>query len=243
MSLSIVWRGAAEVRQRFGWQAASLHMLHHVLNRFMFFDCLEVIVLDRPDLRPLPAEHRARFTSRLATREDLVRLHEQPDWAIGSDKLRAFDQGDQCVLSLLDGRIAGYTWVHALGQPELIAGLQLRLPERYLYNYAGYTSPEFRGAGLQSMRHHSVLEQPEWRERSGLVGYVRWINFPSQKGQGRSGYRKVGSIWLLGSHQCYAAWFTPALQHLGIARLQQRAPTRADESPVAVPLHGAHPDV
>jgi hypothetical protein len=235
MSLANVWQGAAEVRRRFGAPAAALHLLHHVVNRFVFFDCLEVIVLERRDLRPLPAEQQARFSSRLATRDDLVQLHAQPGWDIGSDKLRAFDQGDQCVLSLIEGRIAGYTWVHALGRPELIAGLQLRLPDRYLYNYAGYTAPEFRGAGLQSMRHHSVLEQPDWRERHGLVGYVRWINYPSKKGQGRSGYRKVGSIWLLGSHRRYAAWFTPALQRLGIARLQPRpGQTTPDEAPAKV---------
>lgn len=220
MSLATVLQGAKDVRARFGWRAAGLHLLHHLLNRVMFFDCLEVILLERSDLKPVPEAQRARFDARLATRAELEVLQQREGWGIGADKLQAFDAGDPCVLSLLDGEIAGYTWVHARGMPELIPGLQLHLPAPYLYNYAGFTAPASRGAGLQSLRHHSVLEQPTWADRRGLIGYVRWVNFPSKKGQGRSGYRKVGAIWLLGSRHRYAAWFTPSLRRLGIGRLR-----------------------
>lgn len=233
MSPRNAWQRIAELRQRFGWSAVLLFLVHAAINRVMFFDWLDIIVLDRDTLRPMPSAQAARFTARIATRDELAAMRSDPQWEINDEKLRNFDAGDNCVLSLLDGQLAGYTWVHTRGQPELMPGLRLGLPPNFLYNYAGLTASAHRGAGLQSMRHHSVLNQPDWRDRDALLGYVRHVNFASRKGQSKSGYRKVGSIWLLGHQRWYATWLSPSVRRLGISHAAAGALDAEPPAPAA----------
>ena len=134
-------------------------------------------------------------------------------------KLALLHAGDTCLLSLVDGCIAGYTWVHTRGRPQIMPGLQLQLPADVLYNFAGFTHPTFRGAGLQSRRHEAVLQQRCWADRPVMMGYVKATNFASRKGQTRSGYRKIGSVVVLGTRGHFLTWLSPALRRLGMRRL------------------------
>ncbi len=99
----------------------------------------------------------------------------------------------------------------------------IAVPDSYVYNYAALTLPEFRGLGLQPYRHHQLLDSGLWHDKRGLLGYVFQTNYASRKGQAKSGYRRIGSIWLLGSRRHYLTWFTPALRRLGIRRLRPAA--------------------
>lgn len=145
-------------------------------------------------------------------------MRQDPRWDISDERMRYFRTGDVCLLSYVDDRLAGYTWVHAQGRPELIPNLVIAVPGDYLYNYAGLTLPEFRGAGLQPYRHHAVLNQAQWKDRKGLLGYVRYTNMASRKGQEKSGYRRIGSMWLLGSRRHFAVYFSRSLKAMGIRR-------------------------
>lgn len=211
--------GLSEVRARFGTGAAIQHLLHRLLNTLMFFECMNIIVLDRAQLRPLDPALTAKLASRLATLADLEAMQARPELGIHATKIGYFKAGDSCLLSYAGDKLAGYTWAHTLGRPELIPGLVISVPDSYLYNYAALTLPEFRGLGLQPYRHHQLLNSGLWQEKRGLLGYVFQTNFASRKGQAKSGYRKIGSIWLLGSKRHFIAWFSPALRRLGIRRL------------------------
>lgn len=214
----------------FGWGAALLYLAQELVNGLCFFDCLHVIVLNRDALKPPQDARGPVCESRVASREDLQLLAADPRWAIDATKMSYFEAGDTCLLSCVDGQPAGYTWVHTSGRPEIIPGLRLELPQDYLYNYAALTLPEFRGAGLQSHRHHAVLGQIEWQDRVGLIGYVRATNFSSQRGQSKSGYRKIGRIWLWGRRRRFLAIFSRPLTQMGIKRAGSGHP----EIPVAV---------
>jgi len=214
-------RSARDVYVRFGWMAAARFLLDGMLNTFMFFDCLHIIVLDRAALKPLPAGG-CTFDSRVATEAELNSMGADPRWEINDTKMSSFRMGDSCVLSFVDGQPAGYTWVHTAGSPELIPGLTLNIPAEYVYNYAGLTLPDFRGAGLQTYRHHSVLNHERWQNRRALLGYVRATNFASQRGQSKSGYKKVGNLWLLGTRNHFIAIPSRSLGELGIRRLSPR---------------------
>jgi len=109
--------------------------------------------------------------------------------------------------------------VHTRGEPELMPGLRLRVPGTYLYNYAGFTHPSFRGVGLQSHRHRAVLERDEWSDRSALLGYVFATNFASRRGQAKSGYRDIGTIRLLGSRERFLVWPSSSLRRIGVERM------------------------
>jgi hypothetical protein len=208
-----------DVRGRFGTGAAIQHLLHQLLNTVMFFECMNIIVLDREQLRPLGPALTVKLTSRLATLEDLEAMQANPELGIHATKIGYFKAGDSCLLSYAADKLAGYTWTHTLGRPELIPGLVISVPDSYLYNYAALTLPEFRGLGLQPYRHHQLLNSGLWQDKRGLLGYVFQTNFASRKGQTKSGYRRIGCIWLLGSKRHFITWFSPALRRLGIRRL------------------------
>lgn len=205
--------------KRFGLSAAVKGGLEGIVNAFIFVDCLHIIVLERAALKPLSPEAAKRFSSRVAAPEELARLSKEPRWEIDEAKLRFAAMGDTCILSLVDGHPAGYTWAHTLGRPELIPGLTLSIPSQFVYNFAALTLPEFRGVGLQPYRHHSVLDNERWKDKGALLGYVRATNFASQSGQTKSGYRRIGKIWLLGTRRHYAALFSKSLRDLGIRRI------------------------
>jgi len=208
-----------EMRTRFGTRAAMHHALFRLLDSVMLFKRMDIIVLERDHLQPLDPALTARFSSRLATLTELEAMQADPRLGIHAGKLQSFRAGDSCLLSYVDGRLAGYTWAHTLGHPELIPGLEVSVPAQFLYNYAALTLPEYRGLGLQPYRHHQLLSNGLWQDKRGLLGFVLHTNFASRRGQAKSGFRKIGSIWLFGSRRHFAALFSGSLRRLGIRRL------------------------
>jgi len=187
------------------------------INLLVYYARLDIIVLDRSNLRPPPQKSTDNISARIASRDDLIQMQDDGGWDITEAKWQNFSIGDSCLLSYMGGDLAGYTWVHTEGHPELVPGLVINVPAYYLYNYAGFTHPDFRGRGLQGYRHHSVMEQ--WPTAQTLLGFVDSLNFSSKRGQGKSGYRTIGSIWLLGSRKRSLAYFSRSLRELGIKRL------------------------
>jgi hypothetical protein len=149
--------------------------------------------------------HRPQITTALADEGTLAELRRRGDWAIDEIKLAHWREGDLCLLSLVDGQPAGYTWVHERGCPQILPGLRLRLPPGMLYNFAGYTHPGFRGLGLQGLRHRAVLEHPRWASADTLLGWVKTTNHASRRGQARSGYADIGRVLTLGAGT--RAWY------------------------------------
>jgi hypothetical protein len=185
----------------------------------MLCEWIHIIVLDRDQLKPLDPAMIARFSSRLATLSDLEAMQDDPRFDLRPSKLNRFREGDSCLLSYVDGKLAGYTWAHTLGRPQLIPGLTISVPDQFLYNYAAVTLPEFRGLGLQAYRHHQLLSSDLWQDKRYLLGYVLHTNFASRSGQAKSGYRIIGSVWLVGGRRHFVAVFSGAVRRLGIRRL------------------------
>lgn len=226
-------RSVARTWRRHGVWAACQWGLEALINGIVPFERLHIIELQRDaavagaGLDTPPAAPRASavaapaFSTRRADEATLDALQKEGGWGIDGTKRALLQAGNTCLLSLVDGRIAGYTWVHTQGQPELLPGLRLQLPEGVLYNFAGFTHPSFRGAGLQSRRHEAVLAQPDWADRPSMFGYVKATNFASRRGQARSGYRKVGMVLQLGSRGRLWTWLSPGLRQRGLRRLEE----------------------
>jgi len=213
-----------ELRARFGAVKTLKHALFRFINRFVYLDCLHIIVLNRGDLRPLDPANGHRLSTRIATLKDLQEMERQGCWEIQQRKIGFFAQGDICLLSYVDDNPAGYTWAHTQGCPELVPGLRLSVPRDYIYNYAGFTLPEYRGYGLQSFRHHALLNHNKWSDRKGLLGFVIHTNYSSMRGQDKSGYIRIGDIWLLGTKANFCALVGKSLRNMGIRRIQARPP-------------------
>jgi hypothetical protein len=213
-----------QTRRRHGLAAAAGTLLEGLAQIFVRLECVQIIMLERSHAPAPPAQTGGRFGAVLADEATLRALQAQEDWGIDAVKLAALRAGDQCLLSLVDDRPAGYTWVHSRGLPEILPGLWLRLPPGWLYNFAAYTHPAFRGSGLQSWRHAAVLQHPAWQGSAGLVGWVRATNHASRRGQGKSGYVPVGWIARVGLGPWQMTFCSTSLARLGMTCLP--APAR-----------------
>ena len=210
-----------ELRSRFGTTRTLRHAIFRLINRIIYFDCLDIIVLDRDDLKsPDPAKAR-RLSTKIATLGDLKEMEKQGCWNIHKRKIDFFNQGDTCLLSYVDNNLAGYTWAHASECPEFVAGLRLRIPNEYLYNSSAFTHPDYRGYGLQSFRHHELLNLHQWRNKKGLIGFVVHTKYSSRRGQKKAGYKKIGNIYVIGSKSCFYALIGKNLQDMGIKRVNK----------------------
>lgn len=225
-----IWKALKELRTRFGAVKALKHAIFRLINRFMYFDCLHIIVLSRENLRPLEPNKTHRLSTKIATLKDLKEMEQQGCWEIKQKKLEFFDQGDTCLLSYVDNKLAGYTWAHVNGCPELVPGLRLSVPDEYLYNYAAFTLPKYRGCGLQSFRHHELLNQHQWKDKKGLLGFVIHTNYSSRKGQNKSGYKRIGNVWLIGRKSHFYVLINRDLRSMGVKRIYSSSPTGRKKS-------------
>lgn len=214
-----------DLRSRFGAWKSLKHAAYRLINKFFYIDCLHIITLDRENLKPLNPAKTARLSTKIATLEDLIEMEKQGCWKIPQRKIERFKQGDTCLLSYVDNNLAGYTWAHTMGCPELVPGLILSMPQKYLYNYDAFTHPDYRGCGLQSFRHHSLLNHPRWQDKRGLVGFVIPTNYSSKIGQSKSGYQVAGKIWLLGLKRKFHAFIGKDLRSMGIERIVNCLPS------------------
>lgn len=219
MDLRNILRNFRSEASRVGYGKAAWQFLYETVNRLLHIRRFDVIHLTRDHLLPLDPAKYTKHASRLATEADLLRMKEEGTWQIGDELIEGFRNGDACLLSIVDGNLAGYTWVHTLGRPLLIPGLRISIPSDYAYNFAGYTAPAYRGYGLQPFRHHEVLNRPEWRGKVGMIGYVDVTNFSSKKGQSKSGYQRLGRLTLIGSKHHFVVFVSPELKRMGIRRL------------------------
>lgn len=217
-----------KLRSQFGLFKTFKHLAFRLVNRLCYFDCLHIIVLSREDVKPLDADKNQRLSTRMATRKDLEEMQEQGCWHLNRKKMEYFDQGDTCLLSYVDNNLAGYTWAHSNGRPELVEGLRVSVPDEYLYNFAGFTLPEYRGHGLQSFRHRELLTRHRWRNKKGLLGYVVHTNHSSRRGQSKSGYKKIGNIYLIGSKTHFYVHIGKSLRSMGIKRIDADVVNRND---------------
>ena len=219
MDFPSIIRNFKSESDRVGIGKAVWQFLYDAANRLLHIRRFDVIHLTRDHLLPLDPGKYTKHASRLATEDDLLGMKEAGNWQIGDELIRGFRNGDACLLSTVDGKIAGYTWIHTLGRPLLIPGLRISIPSQYAYNFAGFTPPEYRGFGLQPFRHHEVLNRPEWRDKVGMIGYVDVTNFSSKKGQSKSGYQRLGRLTLVGSKRHFVVLVSPELKKMGITRL------------------------
>jgi hypothetical protein len=211
-------RNARVLHRRSGSKAVFGYLLHSVLIRVVDHDRLDVIVLRRSTPKVREPRCDVEISCRPAQAEDLRRMHDSGQWGIDEAKLRWPALGYMCLLSEVDGRIGGYTWAHTLPTAVLMDGLAITVPDDLIYNFDGFTHPDFRGFGLQAARHHAVLDQPGWKEKTGLLGYVVGTNYASRRGQGKSGYVRVGTIWTAQFGKRRYAHFSHRLLAVGVGR-------------------------
>jgi hypothetical protein len=189
------------------------------INRWMRLERLIFVALPRQGLRPPQGNTEVRFSASFASAEQLARLARDPVWQINSVKLDNFRAGDCCLLSFVDGQLAGCGWASTRASMEITPGLIMTLPANYLYSYAGLTLRPYQGLGLQSFRHRTMLEEPRWSHRMGLFSFARHTNFASRASQRRSGFQAAAVVWVIGVANRFVVIRSPGAHRLGLRRI------------------------
>lgn len=214
-------KAAKEYRTRFGTAKMIQHVFFRLVNNQYFcFNCMHFIQLDRENLKPPNPARLHRLSTRIATREDIQEMEKQGCWQLPSKVFERFDRNNYCLLSYIDNNLAGYTWVLDDGDCAVFGDIKLIGPEGYLYNWAGFTLPQYRGHGLQSFRHYELLNHPRWKDKKGLVGYVSHTNYRSKQGQRKSGYIGVGKVYVIGRKSNIHAFIGEELLKNGFKRMK-----------------------
>lgn len=214
-----VYKNLKEQSSRVGYRRAVSHLVYQKANAVFSVRRFDVVYLNHDFLTPLDPAKYTGISSRLATEEDLLKMRAEKKWLITDELMENFRQGDSCLMSFVNDNLAGYTWIHTAGCPRLVPGLTVSIPENYGYNFAGFTLPEFRGFGLQSYRHHAILNRPELGGKTGMIGYVDATNWSSKKGQAKSGFQKLGTLTLVGTKNRFKVIVSEELKKFGIRRL------------------------
>jgi chemotaxis protein methyltransferase CheR len=205
--------------RRAGPSAVFLHAVQKAGGALFSYERLDIIVLAKEAVQPVNIRRPGVTSVRVAQRTDLEFMNKDGGWRLEDSKLEWPDLGYVCFLSELDGEVAGYTWAHGLPTATLMDDLVITVPDQFVYNFDGFTHPDFRGYGLQGLRHHAVLDQPQWRGKQGLLGYVAGTNFSSKKGQSKSGYVGVGAIRCAKFRDKRLAQFGKGLRDFGVTRV------------------------
>lgn len=153
-----------------------------------------LFVLDTPKATHESAKAIDGHTFRFATIEDIRTYRADPAWDIGDKDVLAFERGDRCLLQFDGDTLVGYGWIAASPLVELVRGFHFNMPDNTVYNYKGFTTPAYRGKGLQPLRHLKLLEHVKSTGQHRLFCYVDQMNLSSLKGLKKSGYKKVGAL-------------------------------------------------
>lgn len=152
------------------------------------------IVLTTPRPTPAAAEAGKHHAFRFATLADIERLKNDPSTKLFDRDVESMKTGNRCLLQYDGDKLVGYTWIAGSKLVELMWGMHFNLADDLVYNYNGYTMPEYRGTAFQALRHLKVLELTREEGTRRLFGYVDHLNYNSLRGTQKSGYEPVGSL-------------------------------------------------
>lgn len=152
---------------------------------------LTVVIVYRTSLERSYGAPPAGVQVQLATAEQLQPYAADEEYELSSDSIAAaFDRGDQCVATYLNGELAAYGWV-SYSQAPHYAGLWVRFAEGQRYNYKSFTLPRFRGKHLRGS--FGVLAACD--TALGVTHTIEFIethNVASMRAERRNGGRRVG---------------------------------------------------
>lgn len=111
---------------------------------------------------------------------------------------RRFDEGDHCVIAVIDSRIVGFEWfsdgpVHH----ETAWDYRITIPGGYVYAYDAYIDPANRNTGLWLRFKAHLAEWMAARGKDGVLTFVDYGNWPSLRTHLRFGFRPTESVLAL----------------------------------------------
>lgn len=206
---------------QFGLFSGLVFVFDSIINRFVPFTILHIVLLERNRVTKPLAVGETEFTCRITTIDsfqnvlDTLAPSEVQEHQLDS-YVQDAQEGDILLLNYAANQLAGFTCAHLGGTPYLLPDLRLKVPDSFVYNFSAFTFPKFRGKNLQGFRHYELLHQESCRNKAGLIGYVHYTNFRSLRGVIKSGYRVLGKIWKIGRGERKRIWLSRSVRRFGI---------------------------
>lgn len=183
-----------QVRQQFGWAAASRMLVDRIGTKLLHRHVMEVVWLDlqrAESCRPVPG-FEFRFLTSAEVREFSLDASLDLEESLGDE----IDRGDSLCYAALDGsHLAAYGW-YALHRaaPQHCFGVGLLLPDHVSYMFKGFTHPNYRGRRLHAAAMGLALAELSARGVRALISTVEWTNEASLRSCDRLGYQRLGRI-------------------------------------------------
>ena len=166
--------------------------------RRIFFPsrCYKILfALDEPKPNENAVITSANHVFRFATVDELKMFSKVKDFDIHDFDIERVERGSaRCMLQLDKENLVGYSWIWRNNLAHIDDGFHINLPNDTIYNFKGYTSPEYRGDGFQALRHLKLLENLKDSGVNRLFGFVDQYNLRSLNGVKKSGYKRVGEM-------------------------------------------------
>jgi len=172
-------------------------------RKVLKFIALNLVRIRRVNIYELNLEDSVRrilpqvkISFRLAEVTDIESMDEE-NYGYNSEakkySVERLKKGDECVLALYNGKIAGYMWIMK-GYMELSQFKHIRVPKNRAYIYNGFVLKEFRGKRILNAMDTFVIEKLRKEDKKYLVTTVAQDNKSPVKARDRMGFKKVGEI-------------------------------------------------
>jgi GNAT superfamily N-acetyltransferase len=198
MNLNAIFARLRTTYRHHGAAAALSDLLLIALRKAATFERVHLFALEElPDGMAFPDPSDVR----LATVEELVALSKDPAYDLEfpeAEIRRLHAEGHRCALNVVDGRVAGYSWLapDAVRIPKLGVALPLAPDEGSIYK--GLTHPDFRGKRVANERFLFWLRHlRENGRRRALVDFA-FDNHATLRRADLLRMRKVGTATLVG---------------------------------------------
>ena len=183
-----------------------------------------------PKFVTCPPHYVAQFLSPTAIR----RFAQDPACDMTEDFVEeSLAKGDECF-GILDGRtLAAYSWYSTKPTRIRPAELFIRVDERYIYMYKGFTRDAYRGQRLHAIGKTMALQAFMERGFRGMISYVEFDNAESLKSARRMGARLFGSIFIFGILGHFLVYVSRGGRKLGvrIERVRRSSAISASDTP------------
>lgn len=185
---------------RFGKQFGCADTLCCIVRKIRFprTTRLFLVALSSPRDLPKARAAAANHTFRFATPQDIMRFSQDHRHPLYETDPTTIETGHASCLLQLDGdKLVGFSWIDNSSLVFIDPGNfghYINLPEDTVYNFRGYTAPDYRGLGFQPLRHVEMLKTIKALGKQRLFGFVNHTNFSSLRGVIKSGYVVVGEI-------------------------------------------------
>jgi hypothetical protein len=143
-------------------------------------------------------ERKVRYDCRILEAHEVRDLARDPDNGLAAPWLSdALAKGGLCF-GILDGDVlASFGWY--TNQPcSVFETVTLSFDRRYLYMYAGYTQPAYRGENLHGIGLARACITLCARGHPGIVTIAERVNFASLRSAHRVGFRDCGMAIAVG---------------------------------------------